>query len=84
MMQVADRRNAGEAAGRSSAGLPWHTHEAYLAKALAECLDEVQRGINPGAAAARHPQARREIRPLLDIAALLWQRKRLLFRGGAA
>ncbi len=49
-----------------------------LARALAECLADMERGeTDLDALAARYPEAVREVvRPLLEIAARLWARRR--------
>jgi hypothetical protein len=50
--------------------------ELALAKVLEECLDAMAAGESDlDALAGRHPRARDEIRPLLDIARLLGERR---------
>ena len=56
----------------------WTDEEMALAGVLEECLDAMERGEGDlDALAGRHPQAKEELRPLLEIAAELRERRAL-------
>ncbi len=51
------------------------THEQLMADTLAVCLEEIERGQEVNTVLAGRPRESAEIKPLLEIALLLWRRK---------